>query len=140
MLHRGEVYTKNHYNTNHHNMEHTMNIELNIGLDIPGANNSTASRDMLAMRATAYLAGAFAGVATRRYQSTYEQNGAQVVEAGMAVRLTAERSVEWMIASLAAMLEQDCIGVLDADTGAGVLVGPKAADWGDFNPEYFNRF
>ena len=26
------------------------------------------------------------------------------------------------------------------DFGAGVLVGPKAADWGDFNPEYFNRF
>jgi hypothetical protein len=58
----------------------------------------------------------------------------------MAVRLTAERPVDWMIDSLAAMLEQDCVGVLNTDSGVGVLVGPKAADWGDFNPEYFNRF
>ena len=139
MLHRGEVYKKNPYNTNH-NMEHTMNIELNIGLDVPSATNTPASRDMLAVRATAYLTGAFAGVAVRRYQSSYQQDGVTVTEAGIAVRLTADRSVEWMIASLAAMLEQDCIGVLDADTGAGVLVGPKAADWGDFNPAFFNRF
>ena len=117
-----------------------MNIELNIGLDVPGATNTPASRDMLAVRATAYLTGAFAGVATRRYESSYQQDGVTVTEAGMAVRLTAERPVDWMIAGLSAILAQDCIGVLDADTGAGVLVGPKAAAWGDFNPEYFNRF
>ena len=140
MLQRGEVYKKNPYNTNHHNGADHMNIELNIGLDVPGANNTPASRDMLALRATAYLTAAFAGVATRRYESSYQQDGVTVTEAGMAVRLTVDRPVEWMIASLAAMLEQDCIGVLNTDTGAGVLVGPKAADWGDFNPEYFNRF
>jgi len=117
-----------------------MNLELNIGLDVPGASNTPASRDMLAMRATAYLTAAFAGVAVRRYESQYEQDGATVTEAGMAVRLTAERPVDWMIDSLAAMLEQDCIGVLDADSGAGVLVGPKASEWGSFNPAFFNRF
>ena len=118
-----------------------MNIELNIGLDIPGATNTPASRETLAMRAVAYLtAAAYTNVSVRRYESSYEQNGAQVTEAGMAVRLTADRPVDWMIASLAEMLEQDCIGVLDVDTGAGALVGPKAADWGAFNPAFFNRF
>ena len=117
-----------------------MNIELNIGLDVPGASNTPASRDMLAMRATAYLTAAFAGVAVRRYESQYEQDGVTVTEAGMAVRLTAERPVDWMIAGLSAILSQDCIGVLNVDSGAGLLVGPKAAEWGAFNPEYFNRF
>ena len=117
-----------------------MNLELNIGLDVPNATNTPASRNMLALRATAYLTAAFAGVAVRRYESSYQQDGTTVTEAGMAVRMTAERPVDWMIAGLSAMLEQDCIGVLDVDTGAGALVGPKAAEWGAFNPEYFNRF
>ena len=117
-----------------------MNIELNIGLDVPGADNTPDSRELVALRATAYLSASFAGVAVRRYESSYEQDGVTVTEAGMTVRLTAERPVDWMVGSLAAMLEQDCIGVFDTDTDTGVLVGPKAADWGAFKPEYFNRF
>jgi hypothetical protein len=34
-------------------------------------------------------------------------------------------------------LQQDCIAVYRPKTGGGSLVGPKAAEWGPFNPEFF---
>lgn len=34
-------------------------------------------------------------------------------------------------------LDQDCIAVYRELTGAGSLIGPRAAEWGPFNPEYF---
>ena len=34
-------------------------------------------------------------------------------------------------------LEQDCIAVWDDSSNAGVLVGPRAAAWGTFNPSFF---
>lgn len=34
------------------------------------------------------------------------------------------------------LLAQDCIAVRD-ETGQGSLVGPKAADWGEFDPAQF---
>ena len=38
---------------------------------------------------------------------------------------------------LAEELGQDCIAVLDYD-GTGYLVGPRAKEWGEFNPAYFH--
>jgi len=38
---------------------------------------------------------------------------------------------------LATALDQDCIAVFDHSTGTGTLIGDKAAEWGAFNPEYF---
>lgn len=38
--------------------------------------------------------------------------------------------------SLSLALSQDCIAQADV-TGLGLLAGPKAADWGPFNPAYF---
>ena len=37
----------------------------------------------------------------------------------------------------AQQLEQDCIAVYDPAIKQGILVGPKAADWGEFQPRYF---
>lgn len=37
----------------------------------------------------------------------------------------------------AQQLEQDCIAVYDPTIKQGILVGPKAAQWGEFNPKYF---
>lgn len=39
--------------------------------------------------------------------------------------------------NLAIDLGQDCIAIYRPKTGKGALIGPKAAAWGPFNPEYF---
>lgn len=41
------------------------------------------------------------------------------------------------ISTIANDLQQDCIAVYRADIGKGSLVGPRAASWGKFNPEFF---
>jgi len=38
---------------------------------------------------------------------------------------------------LAETLAQDCIAVYDPRTKRGRLIGPRAAAWGEFTPEYF---
>lgn len=35
--------------------------------------------------------------------------------------------------------EQDCVAVHFPETGHGMLVGPNAAKWGDFDPKYFHH-
>ena len=34
-------------------------------------------------------------------------------------------------------LKQDCIAAFNVDKQVGALIGPKAADWGPFNPAFF---
>ena len=41
------------------------------------------------------------------------------------------------IAVLATALDQDCIALYDHLIGKGSLIGDKADQWGDFNPEFF---
>ena len=38
---------------------------------------------------------------------------------------------------LATALDQDCIALFDHAIGKGSLIGDKADQWGEFNPEYF---
>lgn len=38
---------------------------------------------------------------------------------------------------LCVMAEQDCIALYLPDLKMGALIGPHAAEWGAFNPEYF---
>jgi len=39
--------------------------------------------------------------------------------------------------ALATALDQDCIAQFDHLIGKGSLIGDKASEWGDFNPEFF---
>ena len=41
------------------------------------------------------------------------------------------------LVALATALDQDCIAQFDHLTGKGSLIGDRASEWGDFNPEYF---
>jgi hypothetical protein len=41
------------------------------------------------------------------------------------------------IGVLATALDQDCIAQYDHLVGRGTLIGDKADQWGDFNPEFF---
>lgn len=38
---------------------------------------------------------------------------------------------------LSRLLSQDCIAVYYPEEGDGALIGPRAAQWGEFNPEFF---
>ena len=40
---------------------------------------------------------------------------------------------------LAELLKQDCIAVFDESTKEGYLIGPRALNWGVFNPRKFLR-
>ena len=42
-----------------------------------------------------------------------------------------------LLHQVAEELEQDCIAVYRERTRGGALIGPRAAEWGPFNPEYF---
>lgn len=42
-----------------------------------------------------------------------------------------------MLRQISIDLEQDCIAVYRPETNGGSLVGPKAKEWGEFNPEFF---
>ena len=41
------------------------------------------------------------------------------------------------IEDLCKTLKQDCIAAYDMDRKYGDLIGPKAAEWGEFNPAFF---
>lgn len=41
------------------------------------------------------------------------------------------------IGRLAESLQQDCIATWDPSEGRGLLLGPRADAWGEFNPEFF---
>jgi len=41
------------------------------------------------------------------------------------------------IDNLSTLLGQDCIAVYFPDDKFGQLIGPRAAAWGEFNPEFF---
>jgi hypothetical protein len=43
------------------------------------------------------------------------------------------------IGVLATALDQDCIAVFNHSTNTGELIGDKADQWGDFNPEFFQH-
>lgn len=38
---------------------------------------------------------------------------------------------------LSRLLQQDCIAAWEPKARKGQLIGPRAADWGDFNPTFF---
>lgn len=43
------------------------------------------------------------------------------------------------LVALATALDQDCIALFDHSIGKGSLIGDRASEWGDFNPEYFQH-
>lgn len=116
-----------------------MIIELNIGLDIAGKANLQSQRDSRAEFALDFLRanGITQNIlGARRAQSATEDT--LVVE--LNVSSGAEQRLRDTVHALAVSLEQDCIAVYNATGWSGELVGPNAAAWGEFNPDYFIRF
>lgn len=70
---------------------------------------------------------------------------APVTDAAIAQSATERTSViqtsrslsETELVTLARLTQQDAIAALDLATGRGALRGPKAAEWGPFDPRFF---
>lgn len=117
---------------------------MNIGLDVAGSANSLADIERRAMVAVNHLKATFGVVWTRRYESEYEGPNGIVLESGLFASIDvlygASSWMAYAAEGLAKALEQDCIAVYIPAWRKGRLIGPKAAEWGDFNIEYFKRF
>lgn len=121
-------------------------FELNIGLNVAGTNNTAARVAAQAIKAVGLLDVLCSACVVRTRVAEVEYStagGGAAVEPTLVVSINGSigsGTLRTVVFSLATELEQDCIAVFEPETGRGVLVGPKAADWGQFNPDCFVRF
>lgn len=120
-------------------------FELNIGLNVAGSNNTAAQVAARAIKAVGLLdvLCAQCAVRTRVAEVEYSTPDGTAVEPTLVVSINGaigSATLQGVVYGLAEELWQDCIAVFEPETGRGVLVGPKAADWGGFNPDCFVRF
>jgi hypothetical protein len=107
-----------------------MSIELNIGLNVEGSANVKGQRDSRAEFAINSLPA----------RSSYRREFSETEDTLIVVCEGSPADVSVVVEELAVNLSQDCIAVFNVETGAGELIGPNAAAWGEFNPEFFIRF
>lgn len=134
-----------------------MILELNIGLNVRGSANRLAEVNARAEQALGSLPYMFgSSVQARRCDSEYEDpiSGEIRLEHCLIVRAYVgnvfhpassnfpdfERLIHLRVYQLAQELEQDCIAAYSPELNRGVLIGPNAEAWGEFNLEYFGRF
>ena len=110
-----------------------MHYELNIGLDTANGAGTPASRAALADKALDLLRTANIAVFGTCIIGDLRGTEEPCLHAHIA-----GSGVEVKVGHVSEKLGQDCIALVD-DDGKGVLVGPRAASWGDFNPELFRR-
>ena len=103
-----------------------MQTTLNIGLNIGDGTRKVSP-------AVAMAALALAGAAVLRH--TIAQSATEVT----LVAELAEPLPRETLHAVSVVLEQDCIAQRHVD-GVGELIGPRAAEWGEFNPAYFLGF
>lgn len=110
-----------------------MQVILNISLDgIPVDQSFTNPINIRrAMTAAAVTRGAgFNVTAAKLVQSNTEPT--------LVLTITDDQpGLDNRIDELAKTLHQDCIAVWYPEKSWGQFIGPKAADWGDFNPAFF---
>lgn len=122
-----------------------MIIELNINLNVIGRRNSLADCNNRAFTAIAYLGAHFVNADASRRQAQVEGDDGMLHDQDILLARvhTGNATVEEIlrkIAVLSAELEQDCIALRWPDNFEGVLVGPKATTWGDWDESLFQRF
>lgn len=116
-----------------------MNIELNIGLDVAGGENGERMQNLRANRAVALLqASVYCSnmLGARRGDSISEPTLIVLLGVSSGAEVRAQREIEL----ISELLQQDCIAWYNATAYTGALLGPRAAAWGEFNPDYFLRF
>lgn len=109
-----------------------MRYELNIGLDVTGGDNSMKARSDRCKAAMRFLTGGCAKV----YSAVILGNMDGADEPCIyAVVLCSNMAA--LGGFICEALSQDCIAA--AFNNGGSLIGPRATQWGEFNPEYFRR-
>ena len=98
------------------------NYTINIGLDNP-FTGTTNSVERTLRTAMSFING------VSQVRVSYDQ-------AETAVIIDFDE-IYGSLNTLAAALDQDCIALYDHLIGKGSLIGDKADQWGDFNPEFF---
>lgn len=118
-----------------------MIVELNIGLNCTNRPNTQGHIDERA--AVAYRMLSRFIVFSRRFATSYPgPDGAQVTERGLFVALETNNlfSAAREIFKTATALGQDCIAVYYPSRSQGLLLGPRAEAWGQFDSNHFRRF
>lgn len=105
----------------------TRKLILNVGLNIGGTTAISAAVAKEILIANGFVLGNEALVES-------DTEPALVIEAWPVHALT---SVGNSLHQSAQDLQQDCIAAYNPATNKGVLIGPRAAAWGTFNPEFF---
>lgn len=104
-----------------------MRLLLNIGLHVNATQTVAAHVAFEILKANGFLI-----TRHRTVQSDTEPTlVADVLFAGMMADLSS------MLHQTSVDLQQDCIAAYNVAKNRGVLVGPRAAEWGPFNPEFF---
>lgn len=103
-----------------------MTILLNIGLNTP-SGDPVASLGMERIYEAGKLLETFRKSVALHVSDTEET---------LVVECDDFDLVDEMI-ELCRLLDQDCIALHDTETGKGFLVGPRAHEWGEFDPTKF---
>jgi len=117
-------------------------IELNIGLDIEGQPNEGPAITERDRAVRALLRHIDPQASMYRTDTSYQRDGETVHENVLVAKLAdaSYRQLDALGAALGAVFGQDCYAAYCPDTGDGQLIGPRADQWGEFNPAFFIRF
>lgn len=108
-------------------------ITLNIGQAIPDGGFNSTGLVLFSLNMHGFTVVRYREIVADHDKGTEPTIVAVVEPRDTGTAITAR------IESLSRVLSQDCIAVRNA-AGDGVLIGPKAAEWGEFNPEYFHDY
>ena len=124
-----------------------MKIEVNIGLASSSASNHPDARDLRLGHAIRHIMATCPTAYIDRRTVAHEgPDGTDTIEDTLVAELDTNRmtaldivQLKGRMHNLAAALGQDCIAMYIPERDTGELVGPKAAEWGDFKIEFFAR-
>lgn len=110
-------------------------IEMNVGLDVEGEANTLEMRSLRIGQLMARITRDFP-MPGMKTVVVGDLNGGN--EPCLYVAFPAGPSfLEAHVFNLAVFAKQECIAAVI--NGQGSLIGPDAASWGSFNPEFFRR-
>jgi hypothetical protein len=107
-----------------------MEVVLNIGLARTGKPNLKTSEVLDTLAREGFRVRTF-----ETFQSDTEPT--LVITAIFGLWSTKNAVLGQAVHRAAVALDQDCIGAWLLPSASGALIGPRAAEWGDFNPEFF---